>query len=98
MQRRWDLIKRIVGLPGEKRSMRNGPVSVNGVPLVEPYLRPGYRGRASGDWARASEGDFVLGGNRTMSCASRRWGVVPRDNIIGRAEVTYWPPNRLGKP
>ena len=91
-------IKRIVGLPGEKRSMRNGSVSVNGVPLVEPYLRPGYRGRASGDWARASEGDFVLGGNRTMSRASRRWGVVPRDNIIGRAEVTYWPPNRLGKP
>jgi signal peptidase I len=92
-------IKRIVGLPGEKLSMRNGFVLVNGAPLVEPYLRPGYRGRESGDWARiAGEGYFVLGDNRTMSCDSRRWGVVPRDNIIGRAEVTYWPPNRVGEP
>ena len=92
-------IKRIVGLPGEKLSMRNGFVLVNGVSLVEPYLRPGYRGRESGDWARiARQGYFVLGDNRTMSCDSRRWGVVPRDNIIGRAEVTYWPPNRVGEP
>ena len=92
-------IKRIVGLPGEKVSMRNGLVLVDGVPLVEPYLRPGYRGRESGDWARiARESYFVLGDNRTMSCDSRRWGVVSRDNIIGRAEMTYWPPNRVGEP
>jgi signal peptidase I len=83
------LIKRIVELPGEKLSMRNGFVSINGVPLVEPYLRPGHRGRESGAWAPiAAESYFVLGDNRTMSCDSRRWGVVPRDNIIGRAEVT----------
>ena len=92
-------IKRIVGLPGDKLSIRNGFVLINGVSLVEPYLRPGYRGRASGDWARiASESYFVLGDNRTMSCDSRRWGVVRRDDIIGRAEVTYWPPNRIGEP
>jgi signal peptidase I len=92
-------IKRIVGLPGEKLSMRNGFVLVNGVRLAEPYLRRGYRGRESGDWSSiAGEGYFVLGDNRTMSCDSRRWGVVPRDNIIGRAEVTYWPPNRVGEP
>jgi signal peptidase I len=91
-------IKRIVGLPGERLSMRNGFVLVNGFPLVEPYLRPAYRGRESGDWARiASESYFVLGDNRTMSCDSRRWGLVPGDNIIGRAEVTYWPPNRIGE-
>jgi signal peptidase I len=92
-------IKRIVGLPGEKLSMRNGFVLINGVSLVESYLRPGYRGRESGDWARiASESYFVLGDNRTMSCDSRRWGVVRRDDIIGRADVTYWPPNRIGEP
>jgi signal peptidase I len=92
-------IKRIVGLPGEKLSMRNGFVLVDGVSLVEPYLRPGYRGRESGDWARAAgEGYFVLGDNRTMSCDSRRWGLVPRHDILGRAGVTYWPPNRIGEP
>jgi signal peptidase I len=92
-------IKRIVGLPGEKLSMRNGLVLINGVSLVEPYLRPGYRGRESGDWARiAGDRYFVLGDNRPTSCDSRRWGVIRRDDIIGRADVVYWPPNRAGEP
>jgi signal peptidase I len=90
-------IKRLVGLPGEKVSMRNGYVFIDGVRLDEPYLRTAYRGRESGDWPRIPNGGyFVLGDNRAMSCDSRSWGVVPRDNIIGRAEVTYWPPNRVG--
>ena len=93
------LVKRLVGLPGEKVSMRNGYVFINGVRLDEAYLRPGYRGGESGAWARIpSGGYFVLGDNRAMSCDSRRWGIVPRENIIGRAEVIYWPPNRVGEP
>ncbi len=90
-------IKRIVGLPGEVVSMRGGSVFVDGVELREPYLRESYRGRESGSWPRVPAGSyFVLGDNRSMSCDSRRWGVVPRGNIIGRAEVRYWPPNRVG--
>jgi len=92
-------VKRIVGLPGENVSMRNGYVFINGVRLDEHYLRPGYRDGESGEWARIpSAGYFVLGDNREMSCDSRRWGVVPRSNIIGRTEVIYWPPNRAGSP
>ncbi len=92
-------IKRIVGLPGETISMRAGHVFIDGNQLREPYLRPAYRGRESGSWGRSpTDGYFVLGDNRAMSCDSRRWGVVPRANIIGRAEVTYWPPTRLGRP
>ena len=92
-------IKRLVGLPGEKVSMRNGYVFIDGVRLEEPYLPPGYRGGETGEWARIRSGRyFVLGDNREMSCDSRRWGVVPRSNIIGRAEVIYWPPNRAGEP
>jgi signal peptidase I len=78
--------------------MRNGFVLIDGVSHVEPYLRPAYRGRENGDWRIPSESYFVLGDNRTMSCDSRRWGVVPRDDILGRADVTYWPPNRIGDP
>ena len=92
-------IKRLVGLPGEKVSMRNGYVFINGVRLDEPYLQRGYRDGESGKWARIPAARyFVLGDNRAMSCDSRRWGVVPRNNIIGRAEVIYWPPNRVGEP
>jgi signal peptidase I len=92
-------IKRIVGLPGEAVSMRAGHVFIDGVRLAEPYLRPAYRGTGSGSWGRSpKDGYFVLGDNRDMSCDSRRWGVVPGDAIIGRAEVTYWPPTRIGRP
>jgi signal peptidase I len=92
-------IKRLVGLPGENVSMRNGYVFINGVRLDEPYLRPGYRDSETGEWGRIPNARyFVLGDNREMSCDSRRWGVVPRSSIIGRAEVIYWPPNRAGVP
>jgi signal peptidase I len=90
-------IKRIVGLPGEEVSMRDGRVFIDGVRLSEPYLTAAYRGQGSGVWGRVpARSYFVLGDNRTMSCDSRRWGVVPRDSIIGRAELRYWPPARIG--
>jgi signal peptidase I len=92
-------IKRIVALPGEQVSMKNGHVFINGARLSEPYLHPAYRGSESGEWPRSSRsGYFVLGDNRAMSCDSRRWGVVSRENIIGRADVRYWPPDRIGDP
>jgi signal peptidase I len=92
-------IKRIIGLPGERVSMRHGYVSINGARLAEPYLAAGNRGRESGEWPRSPpDGYFVLGDNRSKSCDSRRWGVVPRESIIGRADIRYWPPNRAGAP
>ncbi|MGH3078729.1 MAG: signal peptidase I [Gaiellaceae bacterium] len=92
-------VKRIIGLPGERVSMRSGQVLIDGVRLREPYLAAGYRGGESGEWPRSrQEGYFVLGDNRTMSCDSRRWGTVPRASIIGRVDARYWPPNRAGEP
>jgi signal peptidase I len=92
------LIKRIVGLPGEVVSMHDGHVLIDGVRLRERYLSAAYSGRESGSWGRVPAGSyFVLGDNRAMSCDSRRWGVVPRGNIIGRAELRYWPPTRVGE-
>ena len=92
-------VKRIVGLPGEQVSMRNGVVFVDGDRLDEPYLAAASRGLETGTWPRVPQSSyFVLGDNRSLSCDSRRWGVVPRGNIVGRVDLRYWPPARVGSP
>jgi signal peptidase I len=88
-------VKRIVGLPGETVTIRDGVVLIDGRPLREPYLEDD--GNASGQWL-SGDGYFVLGDNRAGSCDSRRWGSVPRGNVIGRVDLRYWPPNRIGAP
>jgi len=88
-------VKRIVGLPGELVSERDGVIHVNGDRLVEPYVDPSLRGHESGRWPRLAPGHyFVLGDNRIRSCDSRIWGAVPRGNLIGPVLLTYWPPGR----
>ena len=89
-------VKRIVGLPGEKVSERDGFVYIDGARLVEPYLDPSRRGSNTGRWPRIASGHyFLLGDNRAHSCDSRMWGTVPRSSLIGPAMLTYWPPSRL---
>jgi signal peptidase I len=85
-----DLIKRIIGLPGDDVLVQNGQVFVNGQPLSEPYIAapPRY----SGEW-RVPEGNiFVLGDNRNDSSDSHQWGMLPVGNVIGKAVLIYWPP------
>ena len=89
-------IKRLIGLPGETVSMREGIILIDGDRLSEPYVDPGRRGDESGSWPRVPPNEyFVLGDNRAFSCDSRTWGTVPRASLIGPAKLTYWPPNRL---
>jgi signal peptidase I len=85
-----DLIKRVIGLPGETVSVHNGVVSINGVPLKEPYIAspPAY----DGDWIVPEGQLFVLGDNRNDSRDSHQWGLLPVENVIGRAVLIYWPP------
>ena len=89
-------VKRIIGLPGEVVSERDGVVHINGEQLIEPYVHPSLRGHETDSWPRIPPGHyFVLGDNRIHSCDSRRWGTVPRRSLIGPALLTYWPPSRL---
>jgi signal peptidase I len=87
-----DLIKRIIGLPGDTITIQDGSLSINGVVVNEPYINapPAY----NGTW-QVSEGElFVLGDNRNDSRDSHQWGLLPVENVIGRAVLIYWPPEQ----
>jgi len=85
-----ELIKRVIGLPGETVTIKDGIVSVNGVTLNEPYIAqpPNY----NGEWQVTDGQLFVLGDNRNNSKDSHQWGLLPMENIAGKAIVIYWPP------
>ncbi len=85
-----DLIKRVIGLPGETITIRDGVVKVNGVPLSESYIAqaPAY----TGEWVVPEGQLFVLGDNRNDSQDSHQWGLLPIENVIGKAVLIYWPP------
>jgi signal peptidase I len=89
-------VKRIIGLPGETWEQREGDVYINGRRLIEPYIPRDRQDFGTYPRRRIPEGSyFVMGDNRTQSCDSRVWGVVPRENLIGKVFATYWPPNRI---
>ncbi len=90
-------IKRVIGLPGDTVEIVKGTVLVNGQTLSEPYVPEEARDQVS--MARTPiEADkyFVLGDNRKSSNDSRTWGLVPRNDIYGKAVFGYWPLDRLG--
>jgi signal peptidase I len=90
-------VKRLIGLPGEHISERDGIVYVNGQQLVEPYIKPERRDHEQPREWTVPKGDyFFMGDNRSESCDSRVWGPVPRQNLIGEVFFVYWPPNRIG--
>jgi signal peptidase I len=92
-------VKRVVGLPGDRLSIRNGHVFRNGVREHDSYTIPCDGGGEC--WFPKTftvpKGDYyMMGDNRPDSLDSRFWGPVPRSWMIGSAFFTYWPPNRVG--
>jgi signal peptidase I len=91
-------VKRLIGLPGETVSERDGYVYVNARPLRESYVEPSRRDHRTGRWRVPKGRYFFMGDNRADSCDSRDWGAVPRMNFIGKLVLRYWPPDRIGVP
>ena len=102
-------IKRVIGLPGEIVTIKNGKVYISGSENAEPkllaenYLDPSvktnYFNATSADQVmKITLGDnelFVLGDNRDHSSDSREWGILPRANIIGKVWLTVTPLSKL---
>jgi signal peptidase I len=86
-------VKRVVGLPGDTVEVRNGRTLVNGeVFEVSDAVTPTYTQRPE----TVPDGQlFVLGDNRNESSDSHIWGYVPIENVIGRVELIYWPPQHM---
>lgn len=89
-----ELIKRIIGLPGDHVHVEGNQLYLNGELMNEEYIAeaPLY----SGDWTVAEGFLFVLGDNRNNSNDSKDWGLLPQENVVGKAVLIYWPPPMWG--
>jgi len=84
------LIKRIIGMPGDRLEIQDGQVYIGDELLEEPYIKES----TSSDYSSIEipmGHYFVMGDNRDYSSDSRSWGTMPRENIIGKAWLCYWP-------
>jgi signal peptidase I len=102
-----DLVKRVIGLPGETISLSGGRVYIDGHVLPEPWLPAATRtetipGPSDQPYSlhhpyRIPGGDvYVMGDNRKFSCDSRFWGPIRGSTIVGKVDVRIWPLSRLG--
>jgi signal peptidase I len=90
-----DLVKRVIGLPGETIQIKNGKVFINDKALNEPYIvsPPSYE---YGPVTVEPNSYFMLGDNRNASKDSHIWGFLPSDKILGRVWIRYWPLDKFG--
>ncbi|MFQ5812125.1 MAG: signal peptidase I [Anaerolineae bacterium] len=92
---RRDFIKRVIGLPREKVEVRGKRILINGEKIEESYDL--HTGNYAWGPRRLGEDEyFILGDNRNSSSDSHNWGPLPRDAIIGKAWISYWPPKYWG--
>jgi len=90
-----DYIKRVIGVPGDEVHIDGSAVWVNGARIDEPYVSaPDPRTHLA---LVVQPGTyFVLGDNRQHSSDSREFGLVPRENLVGKVDLRVWPPQRVG--
>ncbi|MCL6479667.1 MAG: signal peptidase I [Peptococcaceae bacterium] len=90
-----DFVKRLIAMPGDKVEVRNSKVYVNGKALSEEYLPPGLKYEDYGPVVVPENSYWMMGDNRPSSEDSRKWGALPKENVIGKAMLVYWPLDRI---
>jgi signal peptidase I len=93
-----DLVKRVVGLPGETIEGKDGAVFIDGERLAEPYLPKGTVTSDFGPLTVPAHRYFMMGDNRGSSEDSRFFSAVDRDEFVGEVFMTVWPPDRISIP
>lgn len=90
-----DLVKRVIGVPGDHLTSKGNTIYVNGQPLKEnwPHYEP--LGGAIGTVTVPANSYFMMGDNHPDSCDSRMWGTVPKSDIIGKVFLRVWPLSRF---
>lgn len=97
LDRSKSFIKRVIALPGETVSIRQGVVTVNGNVVPEPYVPPQYEDVSDYGPVRVPKDSyFVMGDHRISSNDSRVFGPVASRFIYGRAVFAYWPVDHFG--
>ncbi len=96
-----DFIKRLVALPGDSVEIKSGTIYINDKPMLDSvfnqryYYNRGDYGQEGQKIIVPKDSYYVLGDNSASSQDSRYWGFVPEKNILGKALVIYWPPQRI---
>jgi signal peptidase I len=93
--RQLEVVKRVVGLPGERVRLRGGHLEVDGAAVPEPYLAGERIGAGELDLRLGPAEYLVLGDHRAASTDGRDFGPVGADALLARVAFAYWPPRRL---
>jgi signal peptidase I len=91
-----DYIKRVIGLPGDKVEVKSGQVYINDEALPEPF-GPNPGSYSAPPITVPPDQVYVMGDNRNNSSDSHMWGPLPENYIVGRAWLSYWPPQDWGQ-
>lgn len=91
-----DLVKRVIGVPGDTLTSKGNTIYINGKPLTEAWPHTEPLGTPIGHVYVKPGQYFVMGDNHDDSCDSRFWGTVPRSDIIGKVFLRIWPLSRIG--
>ncbi|HEY5111394.1 MAG TPA: signal peptidase I [Acidimicrobiales bacterium] len=86
-----DLVKRVIGVPGDHLTSKGNTIYVNGKPLNEAWSHYEPLGSPIGHVTVPPNNYFMMGDNHANSCDSRVWGSVPRSDMIGKVFLKFWP-------